>query len=117
MLTDEQMIDALADIRDEMVRRRARQGSPMVVVPELSADLLNAAKSLALYTVLVTLDSWIEAAVEHHAAMGHRDEKTGDECWRSFAPSDFRDMINDAARELGLSEFPLPEKPKEDTVS
>jgi hypothetical protein len=72
--------------------------------------------SLALYTLLTVLDGWIEGQRENHDAMGHRGENTGSECWREFAPSDFRRMVNDAARELGLSEFPEPTNPREDHV-
>ena len=64
--------------------------------------------------VLQVLDGWIEGAQEDHEASEHRDENRGEECWRSFAPSDIRNMINDAARELGMTEFPAPVEPRED---
>lgn len=68
----------------------------------------------ALSTVLQALDGWVQGAKENHEAMGHRGENTGSECWRTFAPSDFRNMINDAATELGLATFPAPTEPEED---
>jgi hypothetical protein len=83
--------------------------------PLTNADQ-RASASLALYTVLTTLDGWIDGQRENHDAMGHRGENTGSECWRSFAPSDFRRMVNDAARELGLGEFPESTNPREDQV-
>lgn len=74
------------------------------------------AASLALYTLLTVLDGWIDGAHDNHEALEHRGrENRGEECWRTFAPSDIRNMINDAARELGLTEFPEPKSPREDT--
>ena len=75
----------------------------------------RAAASLALYSLLVNLDGWIEGAHSNHEALGHRGESTDARCWTQFHPDDIRRMINDVARELGLSEFPTPEVPKEDT--
>lgn len=68
----------------------------------------------ALETVLEVLDGWIQGAKENHEAMEHRNERIGEECWHRFAPSDIRNMINDAAQELGLVEFPVPAHPQED---
>lgn len=67
-----------------------------------------------LGVVLRTLDFWIEGAKENHEAMQHRGENIGSECWRSFAPDDIRNMINDAATELGLATFPVPPHPEEE---
>lgn len=69
---------------------------------------------LALVAMDRALDSWIEGAKENHQALEHRNENTGEECWRSFAPSDIRNIINDVARELGLAEFRAPAEPEED---
>ena len=63
----------------------------------------------ALKAMLGELDGWIRGCKENHQGLGHRGENTGDECWRSFAPSDIRRMVNDAAREVGLNEFTEPE--------
>lgn len=71
--------------------------------------------SLALYTLLTVLDGWIDGAHDNHEALGHRGESTDRLCWTEFHPSDIRRMVNDAARELGLSEFPEPKTPREDT--
>jgi hypothetical protein len=68
----------------------------------------------ALWALLCTLDGWIEGAQEDHEAMGHRGENTGEECWRSFAPADIRSMVNDTARQLGISEFSTPQPARED---
>jgi hypothetical protein len=57
--------------------------------------------------MLRMLDAWIVIAKENH-------EAGEEECWRTFAPSDIRNMINDVARELGLAEFPAPTHPEED---
>jgi len=69
----------------------------------------------ALKTMLGVLDGWIQGQQENHQGMGHRHENRGDECWRTFAPSDIRRMVNDAAREVGLdTEFAEPEMAQED---
>ena len=71
-------------------------------------------KRLVLATMLDTLDGWINGARENHDAGDHSHENRGDECWRQFAPDDIRRMVNDVAREVGISEFPAPLKPRED---
>jgi hypothetical protein len=87
------------------------------VAPHSLAEEGRQAASLALYTMLTVLDDWISGAQDNHVALEHRGrENRGEECWRSFAPSDIRIMINDAARELGLSEFPTPETAREDVA-
>ena len=68
----------------------------------------------ALAAVLGALDGWIQGARENHQALSHRAEPVGSECWRQFEPSDIRAMVNDAAREMGLAEFPAPDRARED---
>lgn len=68
----------------------------------------------ALVAVLRTLDDWIEQAKENHEALDHRNCRKGEECWRRYAPSDIRTMVNDVARDLGLAKFPAPATPEED---
>jgi hypothetical protein len=74
------------------------------------------AASLALYMVLVQLDGWIESSRSNHyeSGSGHSSEPRGGECWTQFHPSDIRRMVNDAARELGVAEFPEPNPGRED---
>lgn len=86
-------------------------GSGRVADPS-SSGAASCRRTLGL--VLLALDGWIQGAKENHEALGHRNENTGEECWRTFAPSDFRSMVNDVARELGLTEFPAPPHPEED---
>lgn len=70
-----------------------------------------------LMTFLAVLDGWIDGARSNHDALGHRGEPMGSECWTQFHPSDIRRMVNDAAREVGLSvEFADPEVAEEDKV-
>lgn len=71
-------------------------------------------KRQALAIFRAVLDDWIRGAKENHEALGHRRENRGEECWRTFHAQDIRNMVNDAARELGLEEFPPPEAPEED---
>jgi hypothetical protein len=47
---------------------------------------------------------WVEGAKENHAALGHRGEGTGQECWNQFHPEDIHRMIDDVAGQLGLPE-------------
>lgn len=134
-----EMISALAEIRDELVRdehdktrlttlmtqphdvpvgavrvvgqpeqRVIRSSDPSMVAHEKTIVRTT------LHTVMTTLNGWIESARDNHDALGHRGEDR--ECWTQFAPSDFRNMINDTARELGVAEFLLPKTPKEDEV-
>jgi hypothetical protein len=119
------LLAVLAEIRDRLpvpqipedpVTVRRMDGSRMTVgTPgprkgsEMAAD-----KRQALAIVRAVLDDWIKGARENHEALGHRNENRGGECWRSFHAEDIRNMINDAARELGLKEFPHPEMPEED---
>jgi hypothetical protein len=71
----------------------------------------------ALARFLDVLDGWIEGARSNHDALDHRGESRGEECWTQFHPSDIRRMVNDAAREVGLSaEFADPEVATEDKV-
>jgi hypothetical protein len=71
-------------------------------------------KRNALLAFLDVLDSWIEGARSNHDALDHRSEIFP--CWRQFTPEDIRRMVNDAAREVGIDEFPYPKVPKEDTL-
>jgi hypothetical protein len=64
----------------------------------------------ALKAMLGQLDGWVQGCKENHEACDHRGEPRGGECWREFAPSDIRRMVNDAAREMGLDEFAEPEQ-------
>lgn len=125
-MTNDEMTKALSDVRDELVRRdvhrqlpespaESRTAAGLSGKPTREADKMAGAVQ-ALGLLLDTLDSWIQGVRENHDALGHRGESIGEECWRSFAPADIRSMVNDVARELGISEFPLPEKPKEDEV-
>ena len=75
---------------------------------EMAAD-----KRQALAIMRAVLDDWIKGAKENHEACQHRYENRGEECWRTFHAEDIRNMINDAARELGLPPFPLPEMAEE----
>lgn len=129
----DEAIAALTEVRDGLLIERAQQkrgarvlltthhldGTKTVATQERTSETAEADKlagaSLAITTLHEMLDGWIETAFENHEGSGHRGENRGDECWRRFAPSDIRTMINDAAREMGIGEFPRPEVEKEDT--
>jgi hypothetical protein len=86
---------------------------PVGTVRVAGATIRDGAQ-VALSRMLDMLDGWIEIARENHNGLGHRGENRGEECWTQFHPVDIRRMVNDVARELGLTEFPEPAKPKED---
>lgn len=109
----ESLIDAAADAEAARTEKLAAAQTPPDHDPE---QIRKTAVSGALYALLVNLDGWIEGAHENHEAMGHRGENTGEECWTSWAPADFRSMVNDVARELGVGEFPAPAAPREETI-
>lgn len=110
------LITALHEIRDRLPAPETTATAAPIATPTASTpgSLHRVAKSQALYAVLAELDAWIEAAQQHHDDTEHRGEDVGQECWRNFAPSDIRHMINGAARSLMISEFPLPDTGRED---
>lgn len=62
-------------------------------------------RARALHEVLAVLDGWIEGAKENHEALYHRGELAGEECWTRFHPQDIRNMVDDAARALGVADL------------
>jgi hypothetical protein len=68
----------------------------------------------ALRILLEELTGWIEGQQANHQASPHRGENRGEECWRLWAPADIRSMVNDAARRVGVPEFPAPAERPED---
>lgn len=106
------MEQLLTQIRDRLPASEPVAAAAEPIVTKGSE--LSSVKRAALGAVLDALDGWIEAARENHKAMEHRGENVGDECWRRFAPSDVRDMVDDAARALGVTRFPHPALPLED---
>jgi hypothetical protein len=121
-----QQIDRQAEAELEPAESLAMVGQPdepnladlfepaQAVDEPLTGSALARVKREALTRVLEALDGWVEGQKSNHEACDHRGENRGEECWRTWAPSDIRNMINDAARELGLAEFPAPREPEED---
>lgn len=87
--------------------------TPDEVLEARMPDAVGLGHRQALSALLGVLDDWIVGVRENHAAMEHRDEPAGDECWTRFHPDDIRTMVNDAAREMGIHEFPKPANPPE----
>jgi hypothetical protein len=108
----EDMIEALDEWRGSIPFATGTLTWSPPAMADKSAELA-AVKSSVLYALLVNLDGWIGTTRENHEAMGHRHESRGEECWRRFEPPDIRRMINDVAREVGVTEFPTPLKPRE----
>jgi len=108
---DEEALRLLTEIRDRLPAPAAPSNAPM------SAELEQAryyGRTHALSVLLGVLDEWIDGAKGNHHGLDHQGERIGEECWRRFAPADFRRMINDAAREVGVKEWPKPEIAAED---
>lgn len=109
------MTDGLpADVK---VRLAETTVVPLIKAEPLSNTVLadrRAGAAKALETVLEELAGWIEGAQDNHQATDHRNENTGEECWRLWAPADFRSMVNDAARRLGVDALPVPSPLPED---
>lgn len=73
-----------------------------VAKPEKLPDEFQAGQRQALIVMLGVLDGWIEGAKENHEANRHRAEPLGAECWTQFDISEIKNMIRDAARQLGI---------------
>lgn len=77
--------------------------------PTMSVTDRKEGVSLALYTMLIVAKSWADGAAENDAASATRYQNAKPSDQQTFVLADIRNMVNDAARELGVSEFPLPE--------
>jgi hypothetical protein len=108
------LMAVLEKILDRMPVRDSRDPAPVGTPARAKMTEVAADKRQALAVMRAVLDDWVKGARENHDALGHRRENAGEECWRTFHASDIRTMINDAARELGVAEFPAPAKPEED---
>jgi hypothetical protein len=114
---DARQYNGLMNVLDRILDRMPVrvETSPVEVQTSLTSETDKMAGArLALMRMLAELDGWIESARENHQSMGHRGENTGDECWRSFAPQDIRDMVDGVARQFGMSGFDVPDNPQED---
>lgn len=102
-MDDAEMIQALGEVRDQLVRNSV--GVDNRPVREVAAQERKLAKDsyyAVLSQMMLVVQSWVEGAKETHEANDHRGERTGSECWTQFAPEDIFNMINDAAREMGV---------------
>lgn len=97
---------------DPVTVRRLDTSKAVPVFGTVRENLADKRQALAIFRAV--LDDWIRGARENHEASGHRGENTGEECWRTFLAEDVRNMVNDAAQEMGLKEFPKPTRPEED---
>ena len=97
------MTQALADVRDELIRRGAGPLSAPAPEAELS-DIMTArlhGKTLALAAMERAVKGWADGAAENEEALGRRDRKPSDE--QPFVLADILNMIDDAAREVGVT--------------
>lgn len=112
----------LGDESKQLLRELRDRLPPPTAVPAddilaaVKGSALAAAKREALDAVLDALDVWIEKAARFHGRYCTEAEPKGKECWRAFAPSDIRNMVNNACREVGILEFAIPKLPKEEVV-
>jgi hypothetical protein len=114
--------DYMVDVAYEPPGRSPAQTSGRVdLMPPVKAGAVRDSQRSAwmreaLGAVLEVLDDWIEGAWQNHGALDHRGESIGSECWRQFAPGDFRRMVEDAARQLHIEAPDMPVTPREDEV-
>lgn len=117
-----EMLEELEGWRDRLptpeplTARTFRPKAP--IGQEAMATILDGSTAVrrhALAVVLNVLDAWVESAMENHDSAEHRNENSGDECWRSFAPADIRQMVNDAAQDMGVTKFEIAKMGKEDS--
>lgn len=92
--------------------RPARPAEAAVKASMPEAVALGQRQALAAF--LGVLDGHIEGTWDNHVALDHRNEGRGEECWTRFHPADIRNMVNDAARAVGIPEFVKPKWPRED---
>jgi hypothetical protein len=103
-MTDEEMAQALADVRDELVRRAVatkNEAAPVITARNHRYEMEAHRRGLnrALSKMKDVARSWADTAAENDRAMGRRDPKPSDE--QKFVLSDILRMINDAASDLG----------------
>lgn len=75
-----------------------------VRVPDRNDDFRMGASS-ALDAMMCVAKSWAEGAAENDEAMGRRDHRAAKD--QPFFLADILNMINDAAREVGVTEIPV----------
>jgi hypothetical protein len=112
--TREQIVNLLRNIVDDTPAPISTSVETEPVKDETPSTNRKAGAHAALSSLLGALDGWIEGAKNNHDALNHRSESRGEECWRNFAASDIRNMVNDAAREMGIAAFPYPTLAQED---
>lgn len=106
LLSDPRVSRALELI--DMIAESQPAPAPVLDSPEnLSAVKETTAKIIlsatdALREVIRQADSWHDSARSNHEALGHRDRFA--ECCGSFVVTDIKNMVNDAARKMGLPE-------------
>jgi hypothetical protein len=71
-------------------------------VDELVDRIVRRAQYETLRKMLAVLDGWREGSQSNHDELGHRDEF--ESCCGNHHANDVRNMVNDAARELGVPE-------------
>lgn len=102
-MNNAEMVKALGEVRDQLVRNGAAiDNRPVREVAEQERKLTKDACYTALSQMMLVVQSWVEGAKDNHAALGHRGELIGSECWTQFTPEDIFNMINDTAREVGI---------------
>ena len=105
----EGLLHALGEIRDRLpvVPARVTVRTPVVVpaaqepVRNLTGSALAVGGRRALEAMLGVAEGWAETASENDEAMGRRDLKTPKD--QPFVLDDIRRMVEDAAREIGLT--------------
>lgn len=100
--TRDELVDAVQRVSEEIERMDV---TGRVKWPEDNQrpDLEQARR--ALITMVRVLRDWREGAKSNHEGMDHRGESSP--CWDAFTVGDIRNMIDDAARELGITDLDI----------
>lgn len=88
-MTHDEMIKALADVRDQLVRQQ--------VPAEHRQAPKRKAKIRPMFVMRRVVKDWEAGAKENHEALQHR----GTDCCDTFTVEEIMRMIDDAERELG----------------
>lgn len=88
----ENLIDAASDAEAARTERLGQTADP---------EGTQAGRILALAAMERAVKGWAEGAAENEEAMGRRDRKPSDE--QPFVLADILNMIDDAAREVGVA--------------
>lgn len=104
-MNNEEMIEALGQIRDEMLRQQAMTAISQKANTERTSVTAEADKLAGAVNALAAMaraaKGWADGSAENDGSMGRWDCKPSDE--QEFVLADILNMIDEAAREVGVA--------------